>query len=98
MTTTRETPKSAAQERHDRYRSVFTTPNGEWVLNDLARICFRDSTTLVYSEVDGKVDPAYTVYHEGMRTVFLTIQRALEPPPDPPPAVDEGTEPLDLEE
>lgn len=98
MSVNQEPVRSAADERHDRYRAVFASTNGQWVLDDLAGICFRDSTTLVYSEVDGKVDPLYTIYHEGMRTVFLTIQRALEPPRDLPDAVNAGPEPIEQQE
>jgi hypothetical protein len=93
-----KTPHDAALERHHKYRTVFAGPSGEWVLEDLARMCFRDQTTLVYSAVDGKVDPVYSMYFEGMRTVFLNINKALKPPPESPEPIDEGPEPIDMED
>jgi hypothetical protein len=69
-------------ERHylqtlEAYRQVFTSPAGKDVFKDLCRSCFMYTTTLVPN------DPLQSAYNEGMRSVVLKIQRAVEGAQDP---------------
>ena len=54
------------------YEHVFTTPEGQLVLEDLQnRFMRRSSVTLV----DGKVDPHRTLVNEGARELVLYIEQ-----------------------
>ncbi len=77
-------------ERYQRWKAVLdTTLEQLLVQGELERLCGQDSTSLVQSVVDGKVDPYYTIYREGRRSVWLDIKRYLTEPPDMPEGEDE---------
>lgn len=79
-------------ERYQRWFAVFGTSQGQSVLADLRKMTGQDSTSLVQSVVTGQVDPYYTIFNEGRRSVFIDIQKNLTEPPDLPEGVDEGTD------
>jgi len=71
-------------ERYQLWVNNFTSESGQKVLGELKRMTGQDSTSLTQSIVDGKVDPYYTIYQEGRRSVWLDIERNLTEPPDMP--------------
>jgi len=74
------------QERHQRWTATLSdTP----VLAELERMCGANRTSLVQSVVDGKVDPYYTAFMEGRRSIWLDIVDCLTPPVDVKQHVDE---------
>ena len=77
-------------ERYQLWINNFRGPSGQKVLEELKKMAGQDSTSLVQSVVDGKVDPYYTMYREGRRSVWLDIERNLMEPPDLPEGEDEG--------
>ena len=79
-------------ERYQRWKAVFGSHEGESVLEDLRKMTGQDDTSLIQSIVDGKVDPFYTVFREGRRSIWLDIDKCLTEPPDlPEEDVDEGS-------
>ena len=78
-------------ERYQRWKAVFGSPEGASVLKDLRKMAGQDSQSLVQSIVDGKIDPFFTIFNEGRRSVWLDIDKCLTEPPDlPKEDVDEG--------
>lgn len=53
------------------YATVFGSPLGQQVLEDLRRSCFVNKTSFVS-------DPYQSAFNEGMREVVLLIQRAIQ--------------------
>lgn len=53
------------------YATVFGSPLGQQVLDDLRRSCFMNRTSFVN-------DPYQSAFNEGMREVVLMIQRAIQ--------------------
>ena len=76
-------------ERFQRWTRLFSDRPGESVLAELKKMCGQDRTSLVQSVVDGKVDPFYTAFMEGRRSVWIDIQANLTEPPDIPEGADE---------
>jgi len=69
-------------KRFDLWQQYSKIP--EYVLKDLEdRFCF-NRTTARQSEVDGKLDPYFTIFNEGQRSVLLHIREMLREPPDIP--------------
>jgi microsomal dipeptidase-like Zn-dependent dipeptidase len=62
-------------EMHDSYKKVFSSPDGERVLEHLCRVGFVFDT----SHVSG--DPYETAHREGQRRLVLSILRFLERDP-----------------
>lgn len=60
------------------YRDCFNldSPQGQAVLDDLARLCMAGETTLVYAP-GHSVDPLLLAFNEGKRSVFLHLCDAL---------------------
>ncbi|MFH1230566.1 MAG: hypothetical protein V1709_03625, partial [Planctomycetota bacterium] len=78
-------------ERYQRWFSVFNTIQGQSILFDLKKMTGQDSTSLVQSIVDGKIDPYYTIFKEGRRSIYIDILATLTEPPEIPEGVDEGS-------
>ena len=66
-------------EKYKIFKSVFSGPAGEQVLNDLAKYCMRDKTTTAF-DADSRLDVNATLVREGMRRVYLYIQNQLKEP------------------
>jgi len=79
-------------ERCQRWTAVFNEKQGQSVLNDLKKMTGQDSTSIVQSVVDGKIDPFYTIFKEGRRSIWIDIQNALAEPPEIPEGEDAGTD------
>ena len=74
-----EIERKASQMSYDEmaqvYQNVFSTPGGKLVLADLKLRCYVDVSTVT------SPDSVYTnevIFKEGMRTVFLHINSAIE--------------------
>ena len=63
------------QELHDSYKAVFSTKDGERVLDHLCKVGFIAETTYVVG------DPIETAHREGKRRLVLSILRFLERDP-----------------
>lgn len=76
------------QKRFDRFQrwhaTLKNTQAGQSVLADLEKMCGANKTSLVQSVVDGKVDPYYTAFMEGRRSIWIDILSVLTDPPDIP--------------
>jgi len=76
------------QKRFDRFQrwhvTLKNTQAGQSVLADLEKMCGANKTSLVQSVVDGKVDPYYTAFMEGRRSIWIDILNVLTDPPDIP--------------
>ncbi len=59
------------------YQRVFTTDDGQLVLQDLKGRCWYDRSTAAF--VPEVVETYAMIYREGMRAVLLTILTQLEP-------------------
>lgn len=59
------------------YGTVFSSPLGRQVFEDIARTCFMNKTT----HVPG--DPHQSAFHEGMRAAVLGVQRMVALAHDP---------------
>lgn len=57
---------------HEAYRRLFCSPEGELVMEDLARRGFMDRTTVAVS--GGGVDPVRSAYNEGRRSLVLYVR------------------------
>ena len=72
-------------ERFQRWHATLkNTSGGLSVLADLEKMCGANKTSLVQSVVDGKVDPYYTAFMEGRRSIWIDIQTIMTDPPDIP--------------
>jgi phage baseplate assembly protein W len=60
---------------HDSYKIIFSTPDGERVLDHLCKISFLADTSYVAG------DPYETAHREGQRRLVLSILRFLERDP-----------------
>jgi hypothetical protein len=60
---------------HTSYQAVFSTPDGERVLEHLCRVGFISNTTYVAG------DPTESAHREGQRRLVLSILRFLERDP-----------------
>jgi hypothetical protein len=72
-------------ERYQRWKQVDPA-----ILNDLLKMTGQESYSLVQNSVDGKIDPYYTVFREGKRSIWLDIMSCLMEPPDIPEGDYEG--------
>lgn len=59
------------QHRRSRFRAVFSTPDGRFVLADLARFCGAMDTSFTPG------DSHETAFREGMRNTFLYLAKQL---------------------
>jgi hypothetical protein len=59
-------------ELQDSYKKIFSTPDGERVLEHLCKVGFIGDTTYVSG------DPTETAHREGQRRLVLSILRFLE--------------------
>jgi len=82
------------RDRYGDYIDTFSSLPGKRVLADLIRFCHGDLTTAVMSDVDGKIDPYYTVLNEGKRQVLLYIRQYMKEPPVHADHADDGGGPL----
>ena len=55
------------KNRSDRYRNVFSSPDGRWVLEDILRGCFYHKPTFVANDIH------QTILNEGSRRAALGI-------------------------
>ncbi len=62
-------------ELHDSYKRVFSTPDGERVLEHLCKVSFVFDTSYVAG------DPHETAHREGQRRLVLSILRFIERDP-----------------
>jgi len=62
-------------ELHNSYKAVFSTPDGERVLEHLCKVGFISDTTYVAG------DPVESAHREGKRRFVLSILRFLERDP-----------------
>lgn len=79
-------------ERYQRWRAVFETQQGKSVLTDLRKMAGQDKHSLTLSVTDGKVDPYFTIFNEGRRSMWLDIDKCLTEPPEMPEEKDEDTD------
>ena len=68
-----------AQERKLTYQRVFNSPDGEWVLADLAEY-FKVTFASVAWDAKMNVDIPATFFQEGRREVIMFILRFVESP------------------
>jgi hypothetical protein len=60
-------------KRANLYKTVFNTPEGQFVLADLKKFCRLELSTLTRNPITGSVDQVATNHAEGRREVMLRI-------------------------
>ena len=75
-------------ERKGRYMRFFNSPEGEWILKDLAAM-YHVVSAVTTNDMAGRVDPLRSAYDDGQRSVPLFILNYVNSPLIEPPELDE---------
>lgn len=70
-------------ERFKRWVHVFSTPEGQAVLDDMLKMCNYEET-VIHVDNNGRVDPLALAVWNGKRAFFTEIKRNLIEPADMP--------------